>query len=475
MRNHKLIYILMKTQMPFMAYTLLLFAVTFYSCEEFTEIEPPTTQIVNETVFTDDASATAAIRGIYSEMINITAGFANGGSNSITFLTGLSSDEFTNHSTSIDREDFYSNSILSDNSIIPSYLFGEPYKFIFYANSVLEGLTKSSGVTTSTKAQLEGEAKFVRAFCYFYLINLFGDVPLINSTDFRVNSTASRSSVAQVYQQIIADLQDAQILLTEDYSFSKQERIRPNKSAATALLSRVYLYMEEWANAETQATTIIDNQATYNLAANLNDVFLANSTEAIWQLMPNENTNYNTNEGNEFILLTAPTNVSVSEELLNAFEPNDERKIKWIGNLVDNSETYFFPFKYKIDFGENTLMEYSMVLRLAEQYLIRSEARAQLNDIAGSQNDLNVIRNRSGLPNTIANDQASLLLAIEQERRVEFFAEWGHRWLDLNRTDRAHAVLGLLKGGDWQSADVLYPIPQSDIENNPNLTQNPGY
>jgi hypothetical protein len=79
------------------------------------------------------------------------------------------------------------------------------------------------------------------------------------------------------------------------------------------------------------------------------------------------------------------------------------------------------------------------------------------------------------LPNTAANTQSSLLLVIEQERRIEFFAEWGHRWLDLKRTNRADPILGALKPATWQPTDVLWPIPQDQINLNPSLTQNPGY
>ena len=116
-----------------------------------------------------------------------------------------------------------------------------------------------------------------------------------------------------------------------------------------------------------------------------------------------------------------------------------------------------------------------MVLRLAEQYLIRAEARAQQNNISGSQSDLNLIRNRAGLVNTAANDKTALLTAIEHERQVELFTEWGHRWLDLKRTNRADAVLGPIKAPNWQPTDMLYPIPQTQIANDPNVHQNPGY
>ena len=124
-----------------------------------------------------------------------------------------------------------------------------------------------------------------------------------------------------------------------------------------------------------------------------------------------------------------------------------------------------------------------MLLRFAEQYLIRAEARAQLNNLGGAQADINMIRTRAGLSGTTAMDQASLLAAIEMERGRELFCEWGHRWFDLKRLpslitpdtkSRADDVLGALKS-TWKSTAVIYPIPYDARNNNPQLTQNAGY
>jgi hypothetical protein len=205
----------------------------------------------------------------------------------------------------------------------------------------------------------------------------------------------------------------------------------------------------------------------------LDSVFLKNSREAIWQFLPLA-ANQNTSEGNIFILTSTPANSALRGEFLNAFESGDNRKAKWVGSITTGGNTYYYPYKYKIKTGSSPLKEYSMVLRLGEQYLIRAEARAQQNNISGAQNDLNVIRGRAGLNNTTATDKASLLLAIENERRIELFSEWGHRWFDLRRTGRIDAMLASIKTG-WQTTDALLPIPQSEILVNPNMTQNPGY
>ncbi|MEJ0103732.1 MAG: RagB/SusD family nutrient uptake outer membrane protein [Bacteroidota bacterium] len=449
-----------------------LFFSCIISCKKFIEVIPPKTELIGTTVFSSDASAKAAIDGIYSNMMS-SFGFASGSLQSLTALTGLASDELINFYPDPTIIEFYQNALDKANSYNQAYLWSEPYKYIYSANAIIEGLSNNPDITTSTIQQLTGEAKFIRSFCNFYLVSLFGDIPLNLTTDYRITSTAKRSPQSQVYQQIISDLKDAQTLLLNDYSFSKGERVRPNKWVATALLARVLLYTEDWPNAEIEATAVINNTADYSLESDLNKVFLANSMEAIWQLMPNQ-PGFNTNEGRYFILTGSPTNVTLSNQVINAFEPGDTRKANWIGSFIDGTGTYYFPYKYKVQSGSG-LTEYSMVLRLAEQYLIRAEARAWQNDISGAQDDLNAIRTRAGLSNTSANTRETLLDAIISERQVELFTEWGHRWLDLKRTNNADAILGPIKSPDWQSTDTLFPIPLQEIQNNVHIVQNEGY
>jgi hypothetical protein len=114
-------------------------------------------------------------------------------------------------------------------------------------------------------------------------------------------------------------------------------------------------------------------------------------------------------------------------------------------------------------------------MRLAEQYLIRAEARATLGaNISGALSDLNVTRLRAGLQASTTTNPAVLLDEIALENRKEFFCEQGFRWFNLKRTGQADAVLGALKPS-YRPAAKLLPIPQSAIDANPNLTQNPGY
>ena len=313
------------------------------------------------------------------------------------------------------------------------------------------------------------------------MTNLFGDIPYINTTNVEDNAIVSRASQNLIYDLITQDLIEAQSLMEEGFSFSPgEERIRANKAAATAMLARIYLYNEDWLNAENQSSNLIEQTNLYLLEDSLRNVFPATSREAIFQLK--ERQAGIVNQGLFFNLVLPPNDYSpnaFTSNFISSVEPNDKRLGTWIG-VADFGTVYYYPNKYTASFvATPDQPEYIVVLRLAEQYLIRSEARANQGNLAGAIADLDVIRNRAGLL-LLANTnpgiaQANLLLAIEQERRVEFCAEWGHRWFDLKRTGRANNVLSQVKD-DWQSTDVLFPIPEREILNNPNLLpQNPGY
>ena len=192
-----------------------------------------------------------------------------------------------------------------------------------------------------------------------------------------------------MYTQIISDLKDAQSVLPGDYNVSSGEKIRPNKWVATALLARVYLYQKDWVDAKSQATTVINNTGLFSLDPDLNSVFLANSSDAIWQLMPVQ-PGFNTQEGETFILTAAPQNLSITPSLLGAFENGDNRKTDWIDSIIVGGQTYYFPFKYKIQYS-NTLSEYSMVLRLSEQYLDPGRSRIPIKRFPGCDSDVTSI------------------------------------------------------------------------------------
>jgi hypothetical protein len=463
------------------------------SCKKLVEIDPPAASLTTQSAFNDDNATIALMTGHYSELSNRSG---SGTFLGISGLAALSADELTlwsgaadKLSTAIYSNDLYGGPTPPDEYPVVLYW---PYYQLYECNTVIENINASTGLSASVKKQILGEAKFMRACYFFYLVNLYGDIPMPLSTDIKINSSLSRTPKDQVYQQIIADLKEAENLLSSDYLdaglrkyLTNVERVRPTKWAALALLARVYLYTKDYGNAEATASTLINNGALFNLT-DLNDVFKANSREAIWQLQGVQ-PDRNTWDGNLFILnSTGPDEYKpfyLSETLLNAFEPGDGRKTdgNWVNSVTTiTGETYYFPFKYKLPYPSNPGQEYAIVFRLGEQYLIRAEARAKLGNISGARDDLFAIRRRAGLADgtLTANDQASLMTAVMHERQVELFTEMGHRWLDLKRNGTIDAVMSVeapKKGGSWQSTDALYPLPFDDIQRDKNLTQNPGY
>ncbi|WP_084404243.1 RagB/SusD family nutrient uptake outer membrane protein [Flavobacterium tegetincola] len=184
----------------------------------------------------------------------------------------------------------------------------------------------------------------------------------------------------------------------------------------------------------------------------------------------------NTQEGETFIFTSGPPpTVALSDQLLNDFEIGDQRKIQWVKTIIDGSDSWSHVNKYRQKSNTSGAMEYSVVFRLAEQYLIRGEARAQQGDLIGAKEDLNKIRNTAGLANTTALSKSDILTALLQERKVELFTEMGHRFFDLKRTNQLDAALTVVKPG-WNTTDRLFPLPESEISLNPNLNpQNNGY
>lgn len=423
------------------------------ACNKLVDVGPKKNTLTSSAVFSDSVTVNAALIALYSQ-----GGAYSGG---LTYLNSLYSDELTN----VSYPQYEGNALTSADQSAGT-IWQESYSTIYKANAVIEGVQASSTLSAKAKLQAAAEAKFFRAFCHFYLINQFGSIPLITTTNVNITAFAPQTAAETVYQQIISDLQDAAVDLPAGYSLSGGARVRVNQFAARALLARVYLYTKDYQNAEAQASLVIGS-GTYSILTDLNAVFLANSSEAIWQY-DSKTTGYPAIAQNFVPAQGAQPQFIISPQLLAAFEEDDKRKTSWIGT----SAGFPYPAKY---FALSGGRQFDVVLRLAEQYLIRAEARAQLNNIEGAQADLNVIRQRAGLSNTTATDKASLLQAIEHERRVELFCEWGHRFLDLKRTSRLDAILGAEKPGVWKSTAAQFPIPAAEIVKNPNLVQNTGY
>jgi hypothetical protein len=435
-------------------------------CEDFLDTQDPTGQISRENVFEDEITATAAVTTLYAKLRDEV--LVTGNSSGLGFLMGLYADELEYYGMPGEPfETFYNHQIIASDVLV-SRLWNSSYNLIYMTNAAIEGLETSQNLSAPTKEQLIGEALFIRGLSHFYLTNLFGEIPYITTTNYSQNKQVSRMIGNEIYDHLISDLESAKALLGENYIGA--ERIRANKYAVSALLARVYLYSGEWVKAENESSLVINHTGLYSLPT-LESEFLKSSPAAILQLKTKMEGFYTTEATTLVFAFGPPPFVALHESLLTAMEDDDQRRAHWIGEVTDGTNFWYYSNKYKQTPGA----EYSVVFRLAEQYLIRAEARARQNNSSGAREDLNVIRNRAGLTDTSATTQEELLEAVLQERRIELLLEQGHRWFDVKRFNKADAVLAPIKPG-WRPTNILLPIPETELLMNPNLNpQNNGY
>ncbi|SEM04506.1 Starch-binding associating with outer membrane [bacterium A37T11] len=483
-------------------YLLVVFlSVMLFGCEKLVEVSSPTTSITDASVYENDATAIAVLTRIYSTISNVSNTSVSFSILSLSLYAGLGADELfvwdgVANSTNlyqIMQYRFFRNDLIENSNFQSGGALWTPcYQLIYYCNQAIERIGASTSLTPAVAQQLLGEAKFSRALCNFYLVNCFGGLPLVTNTDYQNNALLAKSSSETIYKQVKTDLKEAYTLLSADYLdatllTSSSERVRPTKWAAAALLARVSLYTSDWADAETYASEVIAQNALFDTVA-LDNVFLKNSKETIWALQP-VITGWNTQDALNFIIpatgfsLSTNNTMYINPDLLNSFSDDDGRKSHWLNKTNISGTDYYYPYKYKSATQNAAVTEYPMMMRLGEQYLIRAEARAMLGKLSGDNSaasDLNVIRRRAGLASTDATTQTSLMTAIQHERRLELFTELGHRWFDLKRwsiIDQVMTVMTPIKadGQSWQTYQQLYPIPNSNIEADPNLEQNTGY
>jgi hypothetical protein len=428
-------------------------------CNKLVDIPAPRYVLNTQDVFADSTTTMSAVSALYGSMLTGSNFSYNGQQYA---LSSLYADETTN----ITYPE-YQNNALTPSDLLVRALWVDSYKFVYLANSVIEQAGASATISAGVKNRAIGEAKFIRAFCYFQLINFYGPVPLVLTTNLAASRELPASSYAVAAQQVIAVLVDAQRRSPADYAISANLRVRANKYAASALLAKMYLYLKDWNNAEIQATAVISKTDVFSLESNLSKVFLNSSPEAILQFS-NREIGF-AGIASYFVPRAGfqPPYV-ISSALLSAFEADDARKTNWIAS----SAGLAYPAKYKVTTGAT---EMDILLRLSDILLVRAEARAKLNNSSGAQQDLNLVRRRAGLPNTTAALVPDLLAAIEKERRVELFCEWNNRFFDLKRTGRIDAVMSAAKPNVWRPIASLYPIPLTEIAANPKLIQNTGY
>jgi starch-binding outer membrane protein, SusD/RagB family len=452
---------------------VLLSGLCWTGCKKLLDVPAPEGKTIGKQVFNNKDSAIAAVTGIYSQ-ISSTSNLLSG---VLSVYSGVYCDELAYTGQQAQIREFSTAGISAANTALETLLWAAAYKFIYSANACIEGIEGSKEIPAALKNQLIGECRFLRALLYFHLIRCFGGVPLVKATSYMENEQMPRASIEDVERFIQQDLEVAKMLLSPAYPTA--ERVRANRWTATALLTEYYLYKQDWASVDREASAVI-NAGDYHLE-DISKVFLSGSKEAIFQLQP-VIAGHNTMDGNWFIPAgSGRPGFILSTSLLAAFEAGDKRRTEWVGTRVVNGITYESPLKYKkrVDFSSNfKLTEYSVVLRLSTVYLARAEARTAAGELAGAIADLDTIRRRAGLPLIAAQYPAmpaeELMGKIQHERRIELFSECGHRWYDLKRTGKANEVMKAIKP-QWQETNNLWPIPASQILINPALIQNEGY
>lgn len=369
------------------------------------------------------------------------------------------------------------------------------YEGISRASAVLDNVPdiEATDLTAARKTEMLAEASFLRAYHYFQLVNLWGEVPLVlekvNSTDPEV-VFQSKVSVQEVYNAMIVDLRFAAENLPLTYA---QQEQRATKGAAHAMLAKIYAHQPnpDWAMVKAHALEVI-NSGVYQLLPSFDNLWKPtneNTPESIFEIQFIGGTN-EANWGPQLWLPPSLTNDgwrkfnTPSKDLIAAFdtENDDIRKgasilfeggLPWQDPDFPNGNVPF-PYKQREANGWSSANNY-ILLRLADIILLLAEAENELGNTGVAAIELNKIRTRVELPNTTATSQDDLRAAIYNERRLELAFE-GHRWFDLKRTGMAVATLNTL-GRNYNVEDfkLWWPIPQSELDRNPNLTQNSGY
>jgi hypothetical protein len=438
----------------------------FSSCNDFLDLKP-TSSIAGENAIIDARTARAAVTGIYAQLKSLYSA-----SNSINSLALLPGDNVRFGGTQTQSVQLDNNAIPSDNlSIITVYQ--NLYSLINRANWVIADIGKITDIALAQaeKEKLLGEAYFGRGYAYFELARGWGDAQIqtLPTTDLSTIRGIGRSPRVDVYQQAIDDLEEAEKLLPEDNT----TRNRAQKSAARAIRAKVHLYAEQWELAEQYANQVIANNK-YELAHPYGAFFTPpfDAKESVFEL------NYSSTDKNSHWSPWFPSSLSGSYEFIPTQQLIDllsnPATAGGRGALIKTAGSYTYGVLYNTHAGAAQGTDPEYIIRIADLYLIRAEARARktAHDYAGAIADLNIIRTRAELAPfpTGVTDKTAILHAIEDERRLEFAFE-ADRWYDLARTGRAVEVLGV------QSDYLLFPIPKYDIESDPDLggTNNPGY
>lgn len=459
------------------------------SCDVLTQ-DPPTALTQEDGFANPDRIAKSAV-GMYDALQN--SEFLGGRA---LVYSDLRSDD-TNPAVFFG---FVSTFNMQANDAIALNTWTGGYRSLYGCNYFLQQIAKNPGKTTSVlETQYISEAKFIRALIYFHLVNLFAQpynftpdashlgVPLqLTAPDagnaFDASQNLSRSTVSQVYAQMERDLNDAITGLPETYATPFDRTGRATKDAARGLLSRIYLYKGQYAEAAAMANNVITGTPTrHALNASPATPFNAASyqtSESIFSIAMNLSDNPNTNNAlGQHYGATQRRDITVTPYALldtaTLFRSKDRRRTQLLTPSIFPVPAAVYTLKYN-----NASSDYAPILRYSEILLNRAEGLAQTDPGISVEaiSLLNTVRRRS-LPNvaayanftaaSFANKQA-LVDVILHERRLELAFE-GHRYYDLLRNRRNSSRV------NYGDEKAIFPIPQVDLLQNPNLVKNPGY
>ncbi|SFE00212.1 Starch-binding associating with outer membrane [Chitinophaga sp. CF118] len=373
--------------------------------------------------------------------------------------------------------------LIASNGIIAS-TWQDSYKAIQKANVVLNRIENISYNVATTKEARKGEMKFIRALLYFNLVRLYGDVPLAlkETTDPNVYFGQGRTPSADVYTQIIKDLTEA----IDELPVSSAQSGKVIKTAAQALLGKVYLTLKDYTNAKIQLTAVV-NSGRHRLMTNTTDVFSIaneNNAEIIFAVQFASGLNGNT-EGSTMFQQFSPSGTQSgakghnlpTKSLYNLYTATDKRK----GSYIDVTAAGI-PYCKKLSQPTTVITDGGsdvVILRYADVLLMLAETENELNNTVAAIPYIDSVRVRAGLPGTTALTQDDLRSAIALERRLELIGE-GQRWFDLVRTGTAVSVMnkwfsdnGILTTID--NHNLLMPVPQGQIDTDPSIKQNKDY
>lgn len=465
-------------------FAMLLLSVS--SCKKYLEIDGPTNSLLWQEPLTSQLVVDKVVTNTYSLL-----SFALGSTYMPLFLE-LLSDNYTTPAANPAIQEVVNNAVKTDNSFICTPPWTKLYKAIYSANKMIEVLPSATVSTQLTQAginQAMADAYTIRAISYFFLVRMYGNVPLCLSSDVVANSQLAQSTQDAVFAQVEKDLLAAQALAATAKPaaaiyFRSQNQI-------SALLAKLYLHWGKWTQASAAASNVI-NATTQYTTTTIANAYFRPSKEIIVALGNNTivNTNNTNNVPTAFTLLYTPTSASSAvsaavptTDLLSSYPSGDLRRSTWFGTGFGKTLEKKYPYTTSqisgalVPAGQE---QDAVLATLPEMYLIRAEAKANLGDLQGAADDLLVVRTRAGLGAVPVVDKPTMITAILNERRWELNPSFGERWFDLCRTNNVVTVLGNAANFPGKATTItanskFMPIPTAEIQLNPNLVQNPGY